>query len=320
MIDLIERGVLRLSCILADRPLPPPTDLDRARVDAMRAEYSALPVLDTQNVPPSLASWNRNLNELRDRVLHDDPRSFLRWPMVQRTMFVTYPRWLLPELFHLRALPDWSSRWREVLRESPEGHPLRFGLYPSTSGNLAHHAYHLARFEALSGQRVEEADLIVEFGGGYGSLCRLVRRLGFRGRYIIFDLPHFSALQRHYLAWLGVPVAPPGVKAAPADGVACVSDLDDLDEALRAAGKASKRMFIATFSLSETPVELREQVLPRFRDFERFLVAFQHRFEEADNVAFFDRWSRSLEAEVAWRRERIEHLGDADYLVGRRRT
>ena len=47
-------------------------------------------------------------------------------------------------------------------------------------------------------------DVIVEFGGGYGSMCRLVRKLGFKGRYVIFDLRPILALQKYYLGLHGV--------------------------------------------------------------------------------------------------------------------
>jgi hypothetical protein len=54
------------------------------------------------------------------------------------------------------------------------------------------------------GSCLHDADCIVEFGGGFGSMCRLIGALGFRGRYVIFDLPPVLALQRYYLGLHGI--------------------------------------------------------------------------------------------------------------------
>jgi hypothetical protein len=51
-----------------------------------------------------------------------------------------------------------------------------------------------------------DTDCIIEFGGGFGSMCRLVHALGFRGQHIIFDLPPVWALQRYYLRLHGIEV------------------------------------------------------------------------------------------------------------------
>jgi hypothetical protein len=72
-------------------------------------------------------------------------------------------------------------------------------VLPGSSGTLIHHAYHLHRFETVTGRFLLELQEIIEFGGGYGSMARLLARLGYRGRYHIHDLPEFAALQRFYL-------------------------------------------------------------------------------------------------------------------------
>ncbi len=318
MLSRITNGILKVAALAADRPLPAQTDEERRLIEVLRDDLRALPVMPVTGVPDSEANWNRNLNELRDLVLNDDPRNFLRWPMVQRAMFVTYPPYVMNEFAYLRAQPDWASRWRDAIRESPVGHPLRLGFYPASSGNLTHHAYHLARFESLSGQRVEDLDVVFEFGGGYGGMARLVHNLGFRGRYVTFDLPHFSALQRFFLARLGIPLRTAAEFADGLSGVACVSDLEALRAVLASVRSDARSLFLATWSISETPEHIRASVLPLVSHFSHFCVAYQHRFEEVDNVAYFKRW-RETAGDVAWRDERIPHLPHDSYLVGRRR-
>ena len=65
---------------------------------------------------------------------------------------------------------------------------------------------HLALFEETTGSKIDTLELIFEFGGGYGSMCRLAHNLGFNQAYIIFDLQPFSALQNYYLSSLDLPV------------------------------------------------------------------------------------------------------------------
>ena len=88
---------------------------------------------------------------------------------------------------------------------------------------MIHHAYHLAQFEEKTRTQVHEIDFVLEFGGGYGSMCRLFYNLGFRGRYVIFDLPSFSALQIYYLKTLDLPVQPIN-ELKSRTGIVCVSD------------------------------------------------------------------------------------------------
>jgi len=288
--------------------LTPATERERALAGELRENFRALPVLTTEDVAGAEAEWRRNMNVLREQVLRRDPRAFLTWPVIRRTMFVRRAGYLEAELAYLRGLPDWEGRWAAAVRERPVGRPVRYPGLRASSGNLVHHAYHVARFEAAVGARVADMGTVVEFGGGYGSMCRLIRQLGFAGRYVVLDLPHFSALQRYYLQALGL-----GLEEG---GNHCVSDPETLARLLFPAPEGA--LFLATWSLSETPLHVRKSVLPLVRDFDAFLIAYQGTFGEVDNVAYF----RALQGEmpeVEWQDVAIEHLpGPNFYLFGRR--
>lgn len=54
--------------------------------------------------------WSENLNQLCTHVLGGkDPRFFLRWDVIQNTMFVAYARYLRHELEYLKASPLWAT-------------------------------------------------------------------------------------------------------------------------------------------------------------------------------------------------------------------
>ena len=189
---------------------------------------------------PSERIWRRFIEQFRDAMAREDPRAFLRWPTIAKAMFVSNQPYLSIELLSLRSRRDWRRRWRPALRESPVGHPVPFWALPWSSGNLIHHAYHLAQFEARTGRPAERFPAVFEFGGGYGSMCRLFHQLGFSGRYVIYDLPQFSALQAFYLGSLGLPLVDADRLAGADRGVTRVSDPAALERALRWADRSRR--------------------------------------------------------------------------------
>ncbi|MBF0625259.1 MAG: hypothetical protein HQL82_10695 [Magnetococcales bacterium] len=296
----------RLLIRLLDRRLPPPSPREAALIEALRRRIAAHPATPPRTGDSAAQrEWDANVERLRHLVATEDPREFLRWDVITRTMVVGNTAYVQQELAHLRDLPDWGSRWAGVLKESAVGHPRPFPALPGASGNLIHHAYHLARFEAWTGRPVAELGTIFEFGGGYGSLCRLCHRLGFRGRYGILDLPVFADLQEFFLRADGLPVG---------ESVHCSPERESLERRLAPAG-AGGRLFLATWSLSETARAVREPLLPFLTTFDHFLIAYQERFNEVDNVAWFGAWQASR-PDLHWQERTIAHLPGNRYLMG----
>ncbi len=259
--------------------------------------------------------WEAKRRRLRELLLEGDPAGFLRWDVVKTTMVKRGRAPLAHELRHLRARPDWRTRWRPALRECTTGSPRPFPLHPRTSGNLIHQAYHLCRFEETTGLSLPTLPYVVEFGGGYGSLCRLFHQMGFAGTYVIYDLPEVSALQRFFLRSVGIGALRP--QEAPDSGPSAitVSGLDDLRRLLtaRPPGLAA---FIAEWSLGETPLALRRLVLPEVAGLDAYLLGYTERFESLDNRAFFADWRKTLPG-YAWHDVPLPHLHKAEwYLFG----
>lgn len=299
-----------IACRLFDRPLPPATPEELALAAALRAELAQAPGADL------LPKWMQFREEMRRVFATGEPRNFLRFDIIQHTMCVTNSGAVVRELPALRLSPKWP-RFRRAVVESPAGNPIRFIYHPASSGNLLHHCYHVLRFEEATGADAAKLELVVEFGGGYGSMCRLFHRLGFRGRYFIYDFPEFSALQRYFLKSLGLPVRDPANGFAES-GIYLLSDLDQLRCALADRPVPAASAFIATWSLSESPPELRERFLPLVADFGYHLIAFQDRFGEVDNRAWFDQFARSTAAQIDWTPKTLRHLPCNNYLFGHR--
>lgn len=282
-------------------------------VTALRREAAALDVDSAETID----LWEGLRRDLRSRLSRDDPAEFLRWPPVRRTMVKRNPRSALSELAHLRARGDWPDRWRPALRETTLGAPRLLPRWPWSSANLIYQAYHLCRFEEVTGRSLTAMRTIVEFGGGYGRFCQLVHDLGFSGTYVIFDLPEVAVLQRFYLRHVGLTVSEARATGLPDRGVVTAVGLRDLRPLLdtRSPGETA---FIAIGSLSESPLSLRDALRPTLAAFDAFLIFYAAEHNDIDNRAYFAAW-RSHFPTHAWRDEEIAHLGKAGHhLFGHR--
>ncbi len=299
------------------KPLGPPTESERQLVELLRREFREQVTASSTNGPEAVPLWLQNVDRLRSLVLDQDPRGFLRWDVVERTMALTSAPYIAVELADLQGRPDWADRWSRVIQEDPAGHPRPYWRYPASSETLIHHAYHWAQFEEKTELRLDEIDCIFEFGGGYGGMCRLLRRLGFRKRYVLFDLPAFSALQRYFLRSLGLAVASQPSFESGQDAVLCTSRVDEVAAALATREKSAPAVFIGTWSISEVPAGLRREILSLVSEFTGFLMAYQMQFEQIDNDAFFKE-IKAAWADVTWTHWPIEHIPKNMYLMGRR--
>lgn len=306
---LFTRVASRLISKWHDRPLPPATGIEKTRIDSLREQFRGLSSDGILSEP----AWAGYVQNLKRMVLNDDPRRFLRWPVVLESMFVNNFPYVERELEYLKRHAHWQQRWQPAIKESGVGHPTPYWRYPQSSGNLIHHAYHIARFEDTTALPITAFDLIFEFGGGYGSMCRLTKNLGFNGRYLIFDLPHFSLLQRFFFESHGWSVLAPEQFATAQRGILTISQFEQLEHALLARRAEARSLFIATWSLSESPEALRSKILALLDNFTAVLIAYQDSFAGVDNNAYFSAWQAGQRHYVC-REQAIAHLPGSQYL------
>lgn len=107
---------------------------------------------------------------------------------------------------------------------------------------------------------------IVEIGGGYGDMCSVVHDMGFEGKYTIYDFPEVQNIQRYYLEKQGIE----------ANFATDPSELEKAD------------LVIATWSLSEIPIDFRETIMERIIDSKRWLIMYQAKiFGTINNEDYF---------------------------------
>jgi len=202
--------------------------------------------------------WRDAQPAFADLIRGGIPRDFLHNPLVAdrfcRQGF-REPQW--HELAYLKSRAPALRQLASRLTESPIGGAhldcRELGLSANSLGML----YYFARIA----ERIAPGDLatIVEFGGGYGCLCRVFLELLPRTpTYVIVDLPEMLALQYVFVQassarHRAVPHFSAPVEIVPgAVNLVPVSLAGDLG--------LEPDLFVSTFALSETPLSLQKKV------------------------------------------------------------
>jgi len=300
------------------KPFDPPSLREQKLIDDLKNTFKKLSNEDATGHSHPERIWKQNINDLRELVLTENPREFLRWDVISGTMFVGNEDYVVTELNHVRGKPDWKERWEKAIEEVETGFPIPFNKFPRSSGNLIHHAYHVSLLEEKTGVSPDQIDFVCEFGGGYGCMCKLFHNLGFNGKYVIYDFPHFSALQEYFLKTVGITVHTFDNFQSEKTGVACVSDIDALKDILSTYEGYSNSLFIAMWSISETPLHIKNSILPIVSHFDSILIAYQDKFGGMDNIKYFETYKSNYEHEIQWNQWRIKHLPGNTYLIGTR--
>jgi hypothetical protein len=175
--------------------------VETARFDRLAPRFAAALERVRDRVEPAFVrpDWAERSADLERFLVPVPPPDFLRHPAIRFQMFVDE-----------RVVPHELPWVRErlgspaLLAEDPVGAPPTIALPGTdvrTSSNTVHQVHHLLAYEAATGRSVSEAGTVVEWGGGFGSLARLlVRRHAGAPTCVLLDTPVFSALQWLYLS------------------------------------------------------------------------------------------------------------------------
>jgi hypothetical protein len=250
--------------------------------------------------------------KLRANIMKGDPRIFLSWEEIKKSMFYEPP---IEELLLLKKSKNWP-KFEKALQENENGRPYPYYAYKKTSGNLINHAYAVSQLIDHTAYQVESEKLVVELGGGYGSMCRLFFNMGFKGQYFVFDFPEFLALQKYFLTSIGIRAEFYDKENQGNDSqVILFSDLEDLKKNMEAKNGF---LFIATWSLSESPLHFRREFLDSINNPGYFLIGFQDRFGEVSNADYFNELTLKY-AKHSWIKSQVPGLSANHYLIGERK-
>ena len=256
---------------------------------ALKSAVQAISIEISDSDESSAREWKKFMLDVKKNILLGDLSNFLHWETIRASMFIEEGEFLQKELDYMRNSLEWT-RYKELLRESIIGNPVSYRQYPISSGNLVHHTYQVAYFEEHTDIKLDEFDVVFEFGGGYGSMARVFQNASFKGKYIVFDTPLFSALQKYYLQCSDYKIESVQNFDNVESGIFCISDKDELFEVLGKINPTAKNCFWATWSFSETPISLREEFAPHLAPFNYQFIAYQDKFMEATNKPYFSNY------------------------------
>lgn len=286
-----------------------PTNAEKNNINDLRNNILRLSPITCDSDKESENEWLSYRVKLRKSILRQDPRLFLKWDVIRKTMFVSNADYIFDEFSEIGDDPRWISAINEV----QFGCPDRYSIYNKSSANLIHHAYSLYAFEKKMSFDISSFDFVFEFGGGYGSMCRLFHNRGFTGKYLIHDLPEFCHLQEYFLKSIGMPY---NQQLSEVDGISSIYDIQVLTNCLSKT-KTGNSLYVATWSLSETPELLRNNLFTMLPDFDSYLIAFQDTFNEVNNVKYFNEFAET-QVGYTWTSFEIPHLKNNYYLFGTR--
>ncbi|MBU2530357.1 MAG: putative sugar O-methyltransferase [Elusimicrobia bacterium] len=241
------------------------------------------------------SAWDRYRQRLQLYILRNDPRNFLRWEPIINSMFHNADKRELDYLIN----SDWD-KWSQAITETWIGNPPRYAHYKKSSGNLIHTAYNLSLLFDHYKIDVKKINKIIEFGAGYGCMAKLINNLGFNGKYVIFDIPEFLALQKYYLRSTNT-----------------IGNFNFTNQ-IKKLEYPNPDIFIATWSLSESPIELRNEFLRKIGKPQYMLIAYQANFESIDNIKYFQEYKKNNQ-DYNWADCEISHLPKNYYLIGKKK-
>jgi hypothetical protein len=232
-------------------------------------------------IKKNLTKTHKNFNyKLHNIFLKEKIISFLRFSFIQKMFFVHNRFFILKELNALKADKKNWKLYEKLIKEDNVGDPVRYIFYPKSSGNRINQVYHLSVLIKFFNIDIKKISSVFEFGAGYGLMARIFLLINSSTRYLIFDTFYTNLLQYYYLKLLGYE---PVFKLEKKKNINLLNNIQDL----RKYNKKTS-LFIANWSLSETPLKFRSKFLKFIKNSDFILISFQEFFEKIDNLKYFN--------------------------------
>ena len=224
--------------------------------------------------------FNKKIFELLKK---GDITNFLRKNFIQKMFFVHNRLFILKELVELKKDKNWIF-YRKLIEEDHVGNPVRYFLYPKSSGNRINHVYHLSILASEFNINLKKITNVFEFGGGYGCMARIFSKINSKISFTCFDTGFVNLLQYYYLKQNNLNV-----------GFSKKNKFYLISNTKKMNNSSSNSLFIANWSLSETPINFRKKFFKLIKNSKLILISFQENFENIDNLKYFKNLKKKLE-------------------------
>lgn len=227
--------------------------------------------------------WDEYRVKIRNEF-NASPAGFLRQPTIS---LAVHPNQQVLAECYLKEMQKNEFAQENILsrlHDIPLGDPFLCEKFPLASPMSVQHAWYMFIMQIYFGIFIPKSNIrnIVEFGGGYGNFCRLTYEFGYQGDYTILDFPEMHFIQKHFL----------GISDVSQNENRKINFINSNENIL--FKKSEKSIFIATFSLSESPLHIREKLENYYNKFSYILIAYNKSFSGVDNKKYFDELSKIL--------------------------
>jgi len=213
-------------------------------------------------------------NQLYVLLKSPNIKHFLRENFIQKMFFVHNRIFIYKELLELKRDKIWFF-YKRLIKEDHIGNPVRFFLYPDSSGNMINHVFHLKILvDAFKLNLKTDIKKIFEFGSGYGCMAKIYYKINNNFNFTCFDTDLVNLLQYYYLKHSDLDVGFIEKKK-----IFLTSDIRKI--------KKKYDLFIANWSLSETPINFRNKFVNCILNSRYILISFQEKFEDINNLEYF---------------------------------
>lgn len=133
-----------------------------------------------------MSFWNGRASTLKEHIDNGEIANWRNFETIRDTM---YPTCMLD--FQLKTFGKEHEKDLSIFKN-----------HCSTQDDftgLVNQYYNLSIYRNVVGKDPVEFSSIIEFGGGYGALVRVLTLLGYKGKYTIIDLPELVKIQQQYL-------------------------------------------------------------------------------------------------------------------------
>lgn len=220
--------------------------------------------LDAANEKNSIGyDWGTWTGKIRKEFLHSLPINFLSNPLIAFTMVhqrMKGSKNTLSKIKLLSTIFD-EETLNNLLKEDFIGKPVISNQKFLTSSNRTHHAMHLGFYKRNTGEPFWNSKSIIEFGGGYGNMARLIKKMNSDITYTIIDLPELLAIQYIYLGSLFSEDCINIVNAENTKIQEGKINLVTSDFVIDGSVNLSTESFISTWAITECPEFLQKFVL-----------------------------------------------------------
>lgn len=211
----------------------------------------------------NLGVWEDFTKRVKQLIETNDLSTFMTWDVLINTMIAGVDN---VEIDYLTKSKHWDF-WVKNLEETvlkPNSHPV----HNFSSTNNLHHAYSLQVLVDKVGKELSSFNFVTEFGGGYGNMARLFKKINNSVVYNIYDIPEFLTIQDYYLKQNNV------------HDIVLLNNNDIIEKI------PEKSLFLALWSISETPVANRINYINNLKmfDYDTIFIAMGETFYNENNM------------------------------------